>query len=54
MKLSEHINQAYKMLSAVSVSGDSVDYMAMARQELRAAHKLALESEKEVASDGGQ
>lgn len=49
---SAHIDAAYKHLSRVLVSGDGVDLLALARQELRMAYKLALEAEKEVGDDG--
>lgn len=50
-KLKNHLDAAYLWLSKIPVSGDAVDAMAMARQELRAAFKLLLE-EKEVKADG--
>ena len=39
----EHLDAAYSWLSRINVNGESVDYLAMARQELRAAYKLAKE-----------
>lgn len=44
------INEAYKMISAISVSGDAVDVMAAARGALKEAYGLA--AEKEEAADG--
>lgn len=46
----KRLDQAFKWLSRVTVSGESVDYLAMARQELRAAYQLLGEEDK----DGGQ
>lgn len=40
------LNDAYKYLSAISVHGDSVDYLAMARQNIRAAYD-SLKNQKE-------
>lgn len=39
----KHIEQAYGYLSKLSVSGDAVELLALARVELREAHKLATE-----------
>ena len=36
----KHLDSAYHWLSKIPVSGAAVDYMAMARQELREAFKL--------------
>ena len=50
----KHMDNAYRWLSKIPVSGASVDYMAMARQELREAFK-ALPDDKpnaEVKPDG--
>lgn len=41
----KHMDSAYHWLSKIPVSGESVDYMAMARQELREAFK-AMPDEK--------
>lgn len=35
----EHMDAAYKWLMQLNVSGDSVDFLAMAKQELRAAYQ---------------
>lgn len=35
--LKKHLDTAFAFLSRINVKGDDVDYMAMARQELRAA-----------------
>ena len=40
----ENIRSAYRLISTIKVSGDAVDYMAMARQQLREAEKKALEA----------
>lgn len=40
-ELMEHLDSAFSWLSKVEVSGESVDYLAMARQELRAAWQKA-------------
>lgn len=42
----EHLDAAYNWLARVVVSGESVDFLAMARQELRAARQ-------EAAAEGG-
>lgn len=50
----KHMDSAYLWLSKIPVTGEAVDCMAMARQELREAFKL-LSSEKpdiEVNRDG--
>lgn len=49
-KVKGKLDQAFRWLSRVTVSGESVDYLAMARQELRAAYQLLGEEDK----DGGQ
>lgn len=38
----ENIRTAYRLISSIKVSGEAVDYMAMARQQLREAEKKAL------------
>ena len=40
-ELQKEIDQAFKLLSAIQVSGDGVDVMAAARGHLRAAYNLA-------------
>lgn len=50
-QVKDHMDKAYAWLSKIPVSGEAVDAMAMARQELRAAFKL-LPEEKEVKKDG--
>lgn len=42
----KRIERAYELLAKLSVSGDSVELLAMARMELREAYKLAKESEE--------
>lgn len=39
--IQKEIEEAYKMISVISVSGDAVDVMAGARIHLKEAHKLA-------------
>lgn len=46
----EHVDAAYTWLSKVTVSGESVDFLAMARQELRAAQQ---EAQKEANAEDG-
>lgn len=43
----EHIDAAYSWLSKILVSGESVDFLAMARQELRAARQAVAEIQEE-------
>lgn len=40
-EIQKKINEAYKMISIVSVSGDAVDVMAGARMQLKEAFELA-------------
>lgn len=39
--LQNALDQAFRALSAIPVSGDSVELMAMARESLRTAYRLA-------------
>ena len=39
--IQKEINEAYRMVSAIPVSGDAVDMMAGARIHLKEAYKLA-------------
>lgn len=49
----QHLDEAYRLLSKIPVSGEAVDLLAMARQELRTAYKLLQEQAgKEAGSDG--
>lgn len=50
----KHLDNAYLWLSKIRVSGEDVDAMAMARQELREAFKLVPTEKKvdEVKKDG--
>lgn len=50
-QLKKKLDSAYLWLSRIPVSGEAVDAMAMARQELRAAFQLLNETE-EVKNDG--
>ena len=45
-ELKTHLDQAFQWLSRVSVSGESVDCLAMARQELRAAYQMLNQEDK--------
>lgn len=38
--IKKRIETAYSWLNRLSVTGESVDYLAMARQELRAVYEL--------------
>lgn len=49
-KLKKHLDAAYIWLSKIPVSGEAVDAMAMARQELRAV--CAILKDSEVKKDG--
>lgn len=48
--LKKHLDTAFAFLARIPVSGEAVDAMALARQELRAAWKLV----SEVKDHGGQ
>lgn len=47
-RIAKTLDSAFKLLSAIPVSGDGVEIMAEARARLRNAYKLA----KEIAEDG--
>ena len=49
-KLKKHLDAAYIWLSKIPVSGEAVDAMAMARQELRTS--WAILNDDEVKKDG--
>lgn len=49
-ELQKEIDQAFKLASAIQVSGDAVDVMAAVRGHLRAAYGMA--GEPEVSEDG--
>ena len=53
-KLKQHLEQAYEWLAKIPVSGESVDCMAMARQEMRAAFQIVntLDEKKEAENNG--
>jgi len=56
MNVKEHIKKAFDLISAIAVTGDNVDIMCAARQELRTAYSaLAAAEKKEVkeAADNG-
>lgn len=50
-ELQKEINQAFKLVSAVPVSGDRVDVMAAARESLRRAYQLAAPPDDEEKED---
>ncbi|MCI9507054.1 MAG: hypothetical protein HFF62_10815 [Oscillospiraceae bacterium] len=50
-KMQEELGLAFKLLSAIPVSGEGVEVMAAAREHLRTAFKLA-ETEKEDEDNG--
>lgn len=43
--LQKEINEVFKLISAISVSGDAVDIMAAVRVRLRSAYNLAAGTE---------
>lgn len=49
-ELQKELDQAYKLASALPVSGDGVELMAAVREHLRVAYRLA--GAEEEASDG--
>lgn len=51
-EIQKELDQAWRMLSGIPVSGDGVDLMAEARERLRQAYQLAEETE-EVEERGG-
>jgi hypothetical protein len=53
-KVKKHLDSAYYWLSKIPVTGESVDWMAMARQELRAAFQELPDNKPtdEVKQDG--
>lgn len=53
-EIAKHIEQAYAHISKLSVSGDAVELLALARVELREAHRLASESKAKEAEVIGQ
>ena len=48
-----HMDAAYKWLMQLNVSGDNVDFLAMAKQELRAAYKTGREVTDETSDNSG-
>lgn len=48
-KAIKHIDDAFRLISGLTVSGENVDVVFMAKQELREAYKMLSEEEK---SDG--
>ena len=51
-ELQKEIDQAFRLVSAIPVSGDGVDVMAAVREHLRTAHRMAARPEREVDEDG--
>ena len=53
-KVKQHIDDAFKFVSAISVHGDTVDVMAQIRHELRMAYAelKKMEESEEVSTDG--
>lgn len=49
-ELQKEIDQAFKLISAVPVSGEAVELMAAARNHLRAAYNMA--GKMEASEDG--
>lgn len=50
-EIQKRLDKAFTLISAIPVSGDSVEIMAMAREHLRSAYNLAGEG---AHRDGGQ
>lgn len=44
MRASDYINEAFRLISAIPVSGESVEIMAQAREYLRKAYKEVTEN----------
>lgn len=56
MDTKEHIKKAFDFIGAIPVTGDNVDIMCAARQELRTAYNALAAAEKakaEEAADNG-
>lgn len=51
-ELLKELDSAYRMISSIAVSGDSVDVMAAARAKLRKVYVGLKDQSKEVESDG--
>ena len=51
-EIRKELDEAYKLISVVQVSGDAVDIIATVRARLRKAYELAAEPETEEAGDG--
>lgn len=50
-EIKKHLDNAFGFLSRIPVTGDSVDMLALARQELREVYQMLNEQEKK--NDGG-
>lgn len=46
-ELKKEMDAAYRLISAIPVSGDMIEVMSEARRHLRAAYKIAEDMEKE-------
>lgn len=56
MDIKDHVKKAFDLISAIPVTGDNVDIMCAARQELRTAYNAlaaAEETKAEEAADNG-
>ena len=56
MNVKDHIKKAFDLIGAIPVTGDNVDIMCAARQELRTAYKALAAAEEvkaEEAADNG-
>lgn len=51
MDTKEHIKKAFDLISAIPVTGDNVDIMCAARQELRTAYNALAATEKAKAKE---
>ena len=45
-ELEKELDEAFRLISGIAVSGDGVELMAAARERLRRAYKLAKKPEK--------
>ena len=52
MTASDYINEAFRLISAIPVSGEQVEIMARARELLRMAYAEAGKDAAEVKKDG--
>ena len=52
-ELQRELDEVFRLISAIPVSGESVEVMAMARERLRRAYQQAGKAEKEEDEHGG-